>query len=77
MNIKRLHTIEAFFQRRKIEKPAKGFFTRAEFCKLWDICEQHGNRKLKKYLDAGLIETRNYRVKTGSLIRVTPHYRIK
>lgn len=76
MNDKKLQELERLFQKKKLEKPEKGFFTRAELAKAWKISEQHGNRKLKKYIDSGLIETKHFRVTSGMVTRPIPHYRI-
>lgn len=76
MNAKKLRELEGLFQKKKIEKPEKGFFTRAELAKAWKVCEQHGNRKLKKYIESGLVETKNFRVTSGMVTRPIPHYRI-
>ena len=65
------------FQNRDVETPAKGFFTRANLAQAWKISEQQANRKLKKYVASGLMETKYYRVKSGQVTRPIPHYRIK
>ncbi len=77
MNINKLKQLEKLFLQKNVEKPEKGFFTRAELCRAWKVCEQHGNRKLKKYLESGLVETKNFRVTSGLVTRPVPHYRIK
>jgi len=77
MNAKKLQELESLFQKKTAEKPEKGFFTRSELAKAWKISEQHGNRKIKKYVDSGLIETKYFRVTSGLVTRPIPHYRIK
>jgi len=77
MNSKKLQKLESLFQKKTAETPEKGFFTRAELAKAWKISEQHGNRKIKKYIDSGLIEMKYFRVTSGMVTRPIPHYRIK
>lgn len=77
MNPIKLRTLEAILQNRDVEKPHKGFFTRASLAEMWKISEQQANRKLKKYVESGLMETKSYRVKSGQVTRPIPHYRIK
>jgi len=77
MNIKKLEELEKLFQKKTVEKPDKGFFTRADYCKAWDICEQQANRKIKKYIESGLMEQKHFYVKSGMVTRPIPHYRIK
>ena len=77
MNAKNLKALEDIFQNRGIETPPKGFFTRANLAQAWKISEQQANRKLKKYVASGLMETKEYRVKSGQVTRPIPHYRIK
>jgi hypothetical protein len=77
MNSTRLRKLENIFLNKGVEKPPKGFFTRADLSKAWQISEQHGNRKLKKYIDSGLIEMKYFKVRSGQVVRPIPHYRIK
>jgi hypothetical protein len=77
MNAKKLQKLESLFQKKMEQKPDKGFFTRAELARMWKISEQHGSRKLKKYVDSGLIEMKFFRVTSGMVTRPIPHYRIK
>ena len=77
MNKIKLRKLEDIFQNKDVEKPAKGFFTRANLAQAWKISEQQANRKLKKYVATGLMETKYYRVKSGMVTRPIPHYRIK
>lgn len=77
MNPIKLRTLEAIFQNRDVEKPPKGFFTRASLAQAWKISEQQANRKLKKYVASGLMEVKYYKVKSGQVTRPIPHYRIK
>jgi Fic family protein len=77
MNIKKLKTLEDLFQKRKTEPVQKGFYTRSQFRKAWGVCEQQANRKIRKYLAAGLMETKTFVAKSGLVTRAIPHYRIK
>jgi Fic family protein len=77
MNANTLRKLEDAFLNKGIEKPSKGFFTRADLAKAWQISEQQANRKLKKYVDSGLIEVKHFKVRSGMVTRPIPHYRIK
>jgi Fic family protein len=77
MNIKKLKTLEDLFQKRKTEPVQKGFYTRSQFRKAWGVCEQQANRKIRKYLASGLMETKTFIAKSGMVTRPIPHYRIK
>lgn len=77
MNTESLKKLEALFQRKKTEKPEKGFHTRQQYSKLWRCGEQSANRRLRKYVDAGLMEIKYFKIRTGLIIRPVPHYRIK
>lgn len=76
MNAIRLRKLEDIFQNKGVVRPPKGFFTRADLAKAWQISEQHGNRKLKKYVDSGLVEVKYFKVRSGLVTRPIPHYRI-
>ena len=77
MNAIKLRKLEDIFQNRGVVKPPKGFFTRADLAKAWQISEQQANRKLKKYVESELIEVKYFKVRSGMVIRPIPHYRIK
>jgi Fic family protein len=77
MNPIKLRKLEDIFLNRGLEKPPKGFFTRADLAKAWKISEQQANRKLKKYVDSELIEVKHFKVRSGMVTRPIPHYRIK
>ena len=77
MNRIKLRKLEAIFQNRNIENPPKGFKTRSEWASEWNIGEQHCSRLLKKYIAKDLLEVKNFRAKSGLVVRPIPHYRIK
>jgi Fic family protein len=77
MNPIKLRKLEDIFLNRGVEKPSKGFFTRADLAKAWQISEQQANRKLKKYVESELIEVKYFKVRSGMVTRPIPHYRIK
>ena len=77
MNAIKLRKLEDIFQNRGVVRPPKGFFTRADLAKAWQISEQQANRKLKKYVESELIEVKYFKVRSGMVIRPIPHYRIK
>jgi Fic family protein len=77
MNSAKLRKLEDIIQNKGVVKPPKGYFTRADLAREWGISEQHGNRKLKKYLDSKLVEMKYFKVRSGQVVRPIPHYRIK
>ena len=77
MNAIKLRKLEDIFQNRGVVRPPKGYFTRADLAKAWQISEQQANRKLKKYVESKLIEVKYFKVRSGMVIRPIPHYRIK
>lgn len=76
MNNKDIKALEQLFGRVVTEKPAKGFYTRREIQKLWNISEPVASKKLKEALNQNLLEVRMYRVKAGMVTRPIPHYKI-
>lgn len=77
MTPKDLRAMEKLFGNAVAEKPAKGFYTRREIQKLWNLSEPVISRKLSVALKNNLLEVRMYRVKSGMVTRPIPHYRIK
>jgi hypothetical protein len=76
MTPKDLRAMEKLFGNAVTEKPAKGFYTRREIQKLWNLSEPVISRKLGIALKNNLLEMRMYRVKSGMVTRPIPHYRI-
>jgi hypothetical protein len=76
MNNKDLKAMEKLFGKAVAEKPAKGFYTRREIQKMWNLSEPIISRKLSTALKLNLLEMRMYRVKSGMVTRPIPHYRI-
>jgi hypothetical protein len=77
MNNKDLRAMEKLFGNAVTEKPEKGFYTRREIQKMWNLSEPVISRKLSVALKNDLVEMRMYRVKSGMVTRPIPHYRIK
>ena len=76
MTPKDLKAMEKLFGKAVCEKPEKGFYTRREIQKLWNLSEPIISRRLAVALKNNLLETRMYRVKSGMVTRPIPHYRI-
>jgi hypothetical protein len=77
MNNKDLRAMEKLFGKVVQEKPEKGFYTRREIQKLWNLSEPIITKKLSVALKNNLLEVRMYRVTSGMVTRPIPHYRIK
>jgi len=74
---KDLRALEKLFGNAVTEKPEKGFYTRREIQKMWNLSEPVISRKLSVALKNNLLEMRMYRVKSGMVTRPIPHYRLK
>lgn len=77
MNKSKLEKLERMFIKHATEKPEHGFYTARELSKMWDINERTALTRIKRCTEAGLIEVKNFRVKSGMIIRPIPHYRVK
>jgi hypothetical protein len=77
MNNKDLRAMEKLFGNAVAEKPAKGFYTRREIQKMWNLSEPVVSRKIALALKNNLLEVRMYRATSGMVTRPIPHYRIK
>ena len=77
MKDKDLRALEKLFGNAVTEKPEKGFYTRREIQKMWNLSEPVISRKLSVALKNNLLEMRMYRVKSGMVTRPIPHYRLK
>lgn len=77
MNIPNLKKIEQLVHTQTLQKPSKGFYTRREIQKHWNLCERQVGKKLKVMIELNLVEIKNFVIKTGMLIRPVPHYKFK
>lgn len=77
MKNKDLQALERLFGKAVPDKPEKGFYTRRELQKMWNVSEPIISRKISKALKENLLEVRMYRAKSGMVTRPIPHYRIK
>jgi hypothetical protein len=77
MNNKDLRAMEKLFGKAVPDKPEKGFYTRMEIQKMWNLSEPIISKKLNQAMKNNLLEMRMYRVKSGMVTRPIPHYRIK
>jgi len=65
-------------QKKEEEIPEEGFFTRSQYEKKWNVKSCETQSRLNRLLEAGLAETKKFRVQTGTRgLYPTPHYRIK
>lgn len=77
MKNKDLKAMEKLFGKAICDKPAKGFYTRRQIEKMWNLSETIISKKLSTALKNNLLEVRMYRVKAGMVTRPIPHYKIK
>jgi Fic family protein len=67
--ISRLHV-------KNCDKVEKGFFTRSDWEKKWGLGTSETNKKIKRLLNAGMMETKKFRIPLRQNTYPTPHYRI-
>lgn len=77
MNKTKLQKLENMLKEKSVETPEKGFYTARQLGKIWDIDERTASTRIKRCTEAGLIEVKNFKVKSGMVTRPIPHYRVK
>lgn len=77
MNKTKLEKLERMFNKYAVEKPERDFYTSRQLCKMWNIDERTASTRIKRCTEAGLIEMKKFKVKSGMVIRPIPHYRVK
>lgn len=77
MNKSKLQKLESMLKEKSVETPDKGFYTARQLGKIWDIDERTASTRIKRCTEAGLIEVKNFKVKSGMVTRPIPHYRVK
>lgn len=77
MNKTKLQKLESMLKEKSVETPEKGFYTARQLGKIWDIDERTASTRIKRCTEAGLIEVKNFKVKSGMVTRPIPHYRVK
>ena len=77
MKNKDLKAMERLFGKTVCDKPAKGFYTRRQIEKMWNLSETIISKRLSTALKNNLLEVRMYRIKAGMVTRPIPHYKIK
>jgi hypothetical protein len=58
------------------ETPEPGFMTRKQWSEAWNLSDSHTYRLLADGVAAGKVESKHFRIKTGSVTRPTIHYRV-
>jgi len=76
MNISKLNKLQSMLSKWSVDTPLKGFYTCRQLAKKWDINERTTSIRIRNFLDAGIMETAKFKVKSGMVIRPIPHYRI-
>lgn len=74
MNCRKLKKLENAL--RGIETPEKGFYTRYQWSVFWKVSEQHTSRQLKKLVENNMMKIKYFRIKSGQLTRLIPHYKM-
>lgn len=77
MNKTKLEKLEKMFNKWSVEEPENGFYTARQLCKMWKIDERTASTRIKRCTEAGLVEIKKFKVKSGMVIRPIPHYKIK
>ena len=76
MKNKEIKAMEKLFGKAVIDKPDKGFYTRMQIQKKWNISASVISRILINATKNNHVEMRMYRVTIGQVTRPTPHYKI-
>jgi len=63
-------------QKKTCQKVEKGFFPRSYWEKKWDIAMSETNKRIRKLVNAEIMEVKNFRIVSGSVTRPVPHYKI-
>jgi len=77
MNKTKLEKLEKMLNKWAVEEPDNGFYTARVLCKMWGIDERTASTRIKRCTEAGLVEMKKFKVKSGMVIRPIPHYKIK
>lgn len=58
------------------QTPDPGFMTRKDWATAWGLGESQTYRLLQNGVAAGKVESKKFKVRTGSLLRSVVHYRV-
>ena len=58
------------------QEPATGFLTAKQWAQKWKMSESHCLRLLREGVRVGKVDRRVYKIKTGTVIRPTGHFRV-
>ena len=76
MNIPNLNKLQSMLSKWSVETPDKGFYTCRQLSKEWKVSERTASIRIRKCTDAGIMVCKNFKVKTGMVIRPVPHYKV-
>ena len=77
MNNSKLKKLQMLVNKWQVETPDKDFYTARQLGKMWNINERTASTRIQRCIEAGLIEVKNFKIKSGMVTRPIPHYRIK
>lgn len=66
----------ADLHKKQSEKVEKGFLPRTAWQKEWNLEISETNKRIRRLLDAGIMETKKFRIPVGQKTYPTPHYKI-
>lgn len=58
------------------QTPESGFLTSKAWAQAWSLSDSHTYRLLQNGVAAGKVESKKFKVRTGSLLRSVVHYRV-
>lgn len=60
----------------EVETPEEGYRTMQQWANEWGLSRERATTLVKRGIDAGKVDTKSYRINTGSKVYKVPHYRI-
>lgn len=71
-----LADLQAALQQDRAETPDEGFLSVRQWAEVWELSYNQAGKWLTQAERAGKAEKREFYVKTGTLMRKIPHYRV-
>lgn len=66
----------ASLHKKTADKVEKGFLPRIAWQKEWNLEMSETNKRIRRLMDAGIMETKKFRIPVGQKTYPTPHYKI-
>ena len=76
MNNFKLKKLQTLVNKGQVETPDKEFYTARQLGRMWNINSRTASTRIQRCIEAGIIEVKNFRIKSGMVTRPIPHYKI-